>query len=52
MKTPRRTKRERLHEILGLFGDGITNEREFRQMMADHKLTDDDIDLYCEGKLE
>lgn len=46
-----RSKRERLHEILALFGDGLITPEQFAEMMRDHKLTADDIDLYCEGKL-
>jgi hypothetical protein len=45
-----RSKRERLHEILALFGD-VTPEQ-FAEMMRDHKLTADDIDLYCKGELQ
>jgi len=48
----RPSKRERLHEILGLFGDGLITAEQFAEMMHDHKLTADDIDLYCRGELQ
>lgn len=49
---PQATKRDRLHDILGRFGgDRITREQ-FEALMRQHKLTDDDIDAYCRGKLE
>ena len=46
------TKRERLHDILGRFGDGLITMDEFLALMRDHKFTDDDIDAYCRGELE
>jgi hypothetical protein len=49
---PRASKRERLHDILGRFGDGLITREQFKEMMRDHKLTDDDIDAYCRGELE
>jgi hypothetical protein len=49
---PRASKRERLHDILGRFGDGLITKDEFLALMRDHKLTDDDIDAYCRGELE
>ena len=52
MKAPQKTKRERLHEILGAFGDGRITREQFDAMMRDHKLTDDDIDQYCMGELK
>jgi hypothetical protein len=48
----RLSKRERLHEILGLFGDGLITREQFAEMMREHKLTADDIDLYCKGELQ
>jgi hypothetical protein len=46
------TKRERLHDILGRFGDGLITREMFEMLMAAHKLTDEDIDAYCRGELE
>lgn len=48
---PRATKRERLHDILGRFGDGLITMDEFLALMRQHKLTNDDIDAYCMGTL-
>jgi hypothetical protein len=45
------TKRERLHDILGRFGDERINREQFEALMAAHKLTDNDIDAYCRGEL-
>lgn len=53
MKKPQPpTKRERLHDILGRYGDGLVTREQFEQLMTEHKLTDADIDAYCRGKLE
>ena len=46
------TKRERLHDILGRFGDDLITREQFEAVMKDHKLTDDDIDQYCRGELK
>jgi hypothetical protein len=46
------SKRERLQDILGQFGDDLITREQFDQMMKDHKLTDDDIDAYCRGELK
>ena len=51
-KAAQQTKRERLHEILGMFGDGRITRDQFEALMRDQKLTDDDIDAYCRGKLK
>ena len=48
---PPPTKRERLHKILGLFGDDLITKDQFLALMREHKLTDDDIDRYCSGEL-
>jgi hypothetical protein len=48
----RTSKRERLHDILGRFGDELITREQFEQLMRDHRLTDDDIDAYCRGELE
>jgi hypothetical protein len=48
----RATKRERLHDILGRFGDDLITREMFEMLMRAHKLTDDDIDAYCKGELE
>ena len=47
----RASKRERLHQILGLYGAELITREEFETMMKDQKLTDDDIDRYCRGEL-
>jgi len=47
-----RSKCERLHEILGLFGDDLITRERFAEMMREHKLTEDDIDLYLRGELQ
>lgn len=49
---PQASKRERLHDILGRFGDGLITREMFEMLMRAHKLTDDDIDGYCRGELE
>jgi hypothetical protein len=48
----RQSKLERLHQILGLFGDGLITREQFEALMKGHKLTDDDIDAYCRGELK
>ncbi|MET4017771.1 MULTISPECIES: hypothetical protein [Bradyrhizobium] len=52
MKRAQQTKRERLHQILGLFGEGLITREQFETMMKQHDLTDDDIDRYCRGVLK
>ena len=49
---PQPTKRERLHDILGRYGDGLLTREQFETLMKAHKLTDDDIDAYCRDELE
>lgn len=49
---PQPTKRERLHDILGRYGDGSITKEMFEMLMKAHRLTDDDIDAYCRGELE
>ena len=44
------SKHERLHELLGQFGEGNIDAQQFAKLMAEHGLTAEDIDLYCEGK--
>jgi hypothetical protein len=54
MKKPQQqaaSKRERLHDILGRFGDGLITREQFSEELQQHKLTDDDIDHYCKGVL-
>ena len=46
------TKRDRLHDILGRFGDDLITREMFEMLMKAHKLTDDDIDAYCRGELK
>ena len=54
MKRPvvQTSKRDRLHDILGRFGDDRITREQFEALMRQHKLTDDDIDAYCRGELE
>ncbi|MCA1452883.1 hypothetical protein I6F35_06560 [Bradyrhizobium sp. BRP22] len=53
MKAPQQqTKRERLHQILGLYGDDLITREQFEALMKAHKLTDADIDAYCRGELK
>jgi len=49
---PQPSKRERLHDILGRYGDGQITREQFEALMKAHKLTDDDIDAYCRNELE
>jgi hypothetical protein len=49
---PQASKRERLHGILGMYGDDRITREQFEALMKDHKLTDDDIDAYCRGELK
>jgi len=53
-KTPQPvpTKRDRLQDILGRYGDGLITTAQFWHEMKAHKLTDEDIDAYCRGELE
>jgi hypothetical protein len=52
MKKPvQASKRERLHDILGRFGDELITREQFEALMVAHKLTDNDIDAYCRGEL-
>jgi hypothetical protein len=50
-KQKQTTKRERLHDILGRYGDGLITTDQFLEEMRQHKLTADDIDAYCRGEL-
>jgi hypothetical protein len=49
---PQASKRERLHDILGRYGDGLINTDQFLELMREHRLTQDDIEAYCRGELE
>jgi hypothetical protein len=49
---PQPSKRERLHDILGRYGEDRITREEFEALMKAYKLTDDDIDAYCRGELE
>lgn len=51
-RAAQQTKRERLHQILALFGDDLITREQFEAMLRDHKLTDDDIDRYCRDELK
>jgi hypothetical protein len=50
-KNAKRSKFERLHELLGLFGNDRINRDQFWQMMKEQNLTDRDIDDYCDGTI-
>ncbi len=41
------SKHQRLHEILGLLGNSRISVETFLRLMAQHHLTDDDIDAFC-----
>lgn len=47
----RKSKREILDDIFTLFHLGRMDAVEFGRQLRLHKLTDRDIDLYCEGRL-
>ena len=49
---PPSSKRERLHDILGRYGEDRLTREQFEALMKAHKLTDDDIDAYCRDELE
>ena len=46
------SKRERLHDILGRYGDNRITREMFEMLMKAHRLTDEDIDAYCRDELE
>ena len=48
-KRAKPSKFERLHELLGLFGNDLMDRDTFWKMMAEQRLTDSDIDDYCAG---
>ena len=48
-KRAKPSKFERLHELLGLFGNDLIDRDTFWKMMAEQRLTDSDIDDYCAG---
>jgi hypothetical protein len=50
-KVTRPSKYARLHELLGLFGNDLITRDEFWRMMAEQRLTDSDIDHFCNGEL-
>ena len=41
------SKPERLHDLLGALGNSLINVENFRNLMVQAGLTDDDIDAYC-----
>lgn len=51
-KRPPPGKRERLHDILGRYGDGRITKEMFETLMKAYRLTDADIDAYCRDELE
>ncbi|VIO80070.1 hypothetical protein [Bradyrhizobium ivorense] len=50
-RKPHQSKRERLNEILGPFGNGRIDLAEYHRRMKEAGLTEDDVDDYCQGKL-
>ena len=50
-KKAKPSKFERLHELLGLFGNNLIDRDTFWRMMAEQNLTDSDIDAYCDGSI-
>lgn len=52
MRREDRPKWKVLHELLDLFHDDRLTSAQFWAQMRQHGLTDHDIDLYCEGKME
>jgi hypothetical protein len=48
----RQSKHERLHVILGRFGDDLITREQFEALMRDQKLAHDDIDAYGRGELK
>ena len=45
-KRAKPSKYERLHELLGMFGNDLIDRDTFWRMMAEQNLTDADIDAY------
>lgn len=50
MKREPQTKKQRLDQLLGLFGDSLITREQFEMMMRDQNLTDEDIDFYYGNK--
>ena len=50
-KRAKPSKYERLHYLLGAFGDNAIDRDTFWKMMAEQNLTDTDIDDYCSGAI-
>ena len=50
-KRAKPSKYERLHYLLGALGDSTIDRDEFWRLMAEQRLTDDDIDAYCSGDI-
>lgn len=48
----KQTKKQMLHDILGELGSGRITIEQYRKIMADKKLTEQDVDDYCAGKLK
>jgi hypothetical protein len=42
--------RERLHELLRLYGNGNITTEQFWAQMREQNLSDKDIDRYCRGE--
>jgi len=52
MRSEPRSKGALMHELLGQLGDGKITVEDFRVRLAEAGMTDDEIDLYLEGKLK
>jgi hypothetical protein len=48
-KRAKPSKYERLHYLLGAYGDSTIDRDTFWRLMAEQRLTDSDIDDYCSG---
>ena len=50
-KRTKPSKYERLHYLLGALGNDLIDRDTFWKMMAEQRLTDSDIDNYCNGTI-
>jgi hypothetical protein len=50
-KKAKASKYEKLHYLLGAFGNSEIDRDTFWRMMAEQNLNDDDIDKYCSGEI-
>ena len=51
MSAKKRSKYSIFHELLGALGNGIITVESFWKRMEQEKLTDKDIDDYCNGTI-